>query len=195
MYALPLVGKTGAAMEPKLILIDGYNVIKNTPGLLAVERQSLAAARDTLVRQLIAKYRHTPHQVVVVFDGQQARQTEEHVQRMKLIYTCQGESADAVIARLAQEASNQHRAVVVASSDQEVRGKVMEAGGQAASSAELAAHLNAPPRLLAQRARYRQEVRRRLEARDQEDEPARRTKGNPRRPKKQRRGPTPESPL
>src|SRR5215813_13692452 len=95
--------KTGATMEPKIILIDGYNVIKNTPGLLAVERQSLAAARDALVRQLIAKYRHTPHQVVVVFDAQQVRQTEEHVQRIKLIYTCLGESADLVIARLAQE--------------------------------------------------------------------------------------------
>ncbi len=182
-------------MEPKIILIDGYNVIKNTPGLLAVERQSLAAARDALVRQLIAKYRHTPHQVVVVFDAQQPRQTEEHVQRVRLIFTCQGESADAVIAHMAREATSQHQTVVVASNDQEVRGAVVEAGGQAASSAELAAHLNAPPRLLAQRARYRQEVRRRLEARDQ-DAPPQRAKGNPRRPKKRRRGDsTPPSPL
>jgi predicted RNA-binding protein with PIN domain len=181
-------------MEPKLILIDGYNVIKNTPELLAVERRSLAAARDALVRKLIAGYRHTPHQVVVVFDAQQPRQTEEHVQRIKLIYTCQGESADAVIARMAREGTGQHQAVVVASNDQEVRGSVVGAGGQAASSAELVAHLNAPPRLLAQRARYRQEVQRRLEAKNQDETP-RHTKGNPRRPKRRRRGPTPQSPL
>ncbi len=182
-------------MEPKLILIDGYNVIKNTPDLQAVERHSLAAARDALVRKLSAKYRHTPHQVVVVFDAQQPRQTEEHVQRVKLIYTCQGESADAVIARLAKEQTGQQQTVVVASNDQEVRSAVVEAGGQAASSADLAAHLNAPPRLLAQRARYRQEVQRRLEARDQEYDASQRLKGNPRRPKKRRRGPTPQSRL
>jgi predicted RNA-binding protein with PIN domain len=182
-------------MEPKMILIDGYNVIKNTPDLRAAERQSLATARDALVRKLVAKYRHTPHQVVVVFDAQQPRQTEEHVQRIKLIYTCHGESADAVIARMAREGTGQHQTVVVASNDQEVRGAVVDAGGQAASSAELATHLNAPPRLLAQRARYRQEVQRRLEARDQEYDATQRLKGNPRRPKKQRRGPGPQSPL
>ncbi|HEU5370229.1 MAG TPA: NYN domain-containing protein [Ktedonobacterales bacterium] len=182
-------------MEPKLILIDGYNVIKNTPELLAVERRSLAAARDALVQKLIAKYRHTPHQVVVVFDAQQPRQTEEHVQRVRLIYTCQGEIADAVIARMAREATGHHQTVVVASNDQEVRGAVVSAGGQAASSTDLAAHLNAPPRLLAQRARYRQEVLRRLEGSSQDDAPPR-TKGNPRRPKKRRRGETPPpSPL
>lgn len=182
-------------MEPKLILIDGYNVIKNTPDLLAVERHSLAAARDALVRKLIAKYRHTPHRVVVIFDAQQPRQTEEHVQRIRVIYTCQGESADAVIARLAREGAGQHQTVVVASNDQEVQSSVLDAGGQAASSADLAAHLNAPPRLLAQRARYRQEVRQRLEGASEEDESRHHTKGNPHRTRRQRRGPTPQSPL
>jgi predicted RNA-binding protein with PIN domain len=182
-------------MDPKMNLIDGYNVIKNTPDLLAVERHSLAAARDALLRKLIAKYRHTPHQVVVVYDAQQPRQREEHVQRIKLIYTCQGESADAVIARMAREGAGQHQTVIVASNDQEVRSAVEDAGGQTASSANLATHLNAPPRLLAQRARYRQEVRRRLEATDQELEAPRRTKGNPRRPRRQRRGPAPQSPF
>lgn len=182
-------------MEPKLILIDGYNVIKNTPDLLAVERHSLAAARDALVRKLIAKYRHTPHRVVVVFDARQPRQTEEYVQRIRVIYTCQGESADAVIARLAREGTGQHQTVVVASNDQEVQSSVLDAGGLAASSGDLAAHLNAPPRLLAQRARYRQEVRQRLEGASEEAESRHHTKGNPRRPRRQRRGPMPQSPL
>ncbi|HEY7349651.1 MAG TPA: NYN domain-containing protein [Ktedonobacterales bacterium] len=183
-------------MEPKIILIDGYNVIKNTPELLAVEqRHSLAAARDALVRKLIAKYRHTSHQVVVVFDAQQPRQTEEHVQRIKLIYTCQGESADEVIARLAREGAGRHQLVVVASNDQEVRRAVLEAGGQAATSADLADHLNAPPRLLAQRARYRQSVLRRLEGASGEAGSSQHTKGNPRRPKRKRGGQTPQSPL
>jgi uncharacterized protein len=181
-------------LEPKLILVDGYNVIKNAPDLRALERQSLEAARDALVHKLIAKYRHTPHQVVVVFDAQQSRQTEEHIQRVKVIYTCQGESADEVIARLAREGTGQHQTVVVASNDQEVRGSVVDAGGRAVGSTELADHLNAPPRLLAQRARYRQSVRQRLEGESEEEDPSRRRKGNPRRPKR-RRGSEPPSPL
>jgi hypothetical protein len=63
------------AMEPKLILVDGYNVIKNTETFLAAQRQSLGAARDALVKQLIARYRHTAHEVSVVFDGQGTRET------------------------------------------------------------------------------------------------------------------------
>ncbi len=183
-------------MEPKIILIDGYNVIKNTPDLSSVEqRHSLEAARDALVRKLIAKYRHTPNQVVVVFDAQQPRQMEEHVQRIRLIYTRQGESADEVIARLAREGASRQQMVVAASSDREVQSSVVELGGQAASSADLAAHLNAPPRLLAQRARYRQDVLRRLAGEDRERESLPHTKGNPRRPKRRRRGPAPQSPL
>jgi len=182
-------------LELKLILIDGYNVIKNTPELALLERRSLGVARDALVRKVIAKYRHTPHQVVIVFDGQESLQQEEHVQRVRLIYTCQGETADEVIARLAREGTGQHQTVVVASNDQEVRGNVTQVGGHAASSAELAAHLSAPPRLLAQRARYRQGVLRRLERESEPADPSHPSKGNPRHPKRQKRGEPPQSPL
>ncbi len=180
-------------MEPKLILVDGYNVIKNTPELQAVERHSLAAARETLVRKLSSKYRHTPHQVIVVFDGQQGKETEEYVQRVRLIYTAQGQSADAVIARLAREGTARGQAVIVASNDWEVRSTVAEAGGQVASSTELAEHLNAPPRLLAKRFRHQQGVLRRLHGSD--TTAARHTKGNPRRPKKSERRQPPQPPL
>ena len=49
------------------ILIDGYNVIKNNPSLHAVETKNLATARELLISQLVNRYRHTPHQVIVVF--------------------------------------------------------------------------------------------------------------------------------
>ncbi len=182
-------------LETKLILIDGYNVIKNTPELALLERRSLGTAREALVRKLIAKYRHTPHQVVVVFDGQEVVEKREQVQRVRLIYTCQGVTADEVIARLACEGTDQHHTVVVASNDQEVRGNVTQAGGHAASSDELAAHLSAPPSLLAQRARHRQGVLRRLEGSSTASEPAQHTKGNPRHAKRHKRGEPPQSPL
>jgi predicted RNA-binding protein with PIN domain len=181
-------------MEPKLILVDGYNVIKNTQAFLAAQRQGLGAARDALVKQLINSYRHTPHEVIVVFDGQGTRETEEHVQRVRLIYTCSGETADSVIDRLANEAIHQGKTVVVASNDWEVRENVQAAGGQAGRSHELTAHLNRAPRLLQQRAQRRQEVLRRLQGADDEDRP-RHTKGNPRRAKRSAKKPKPPSPF
>ncbi|HEU5200201.1 MAG TPA: NYN domain-containing protein [Ktedonobacterales bacterium] len=180
-------------MEPKLILVDGYNVIKNTPELQALERRSLSAAREALVRKLSAKYRHTPHQVIVVFDAQQTRETEEHVQRVRLIFTAQGVTADSVIARLAREGTGHGQTVVVASNDWEVRSNVTEAGGHVASSAELNEHLNAPPRLLAKRFQHQQGVRRHLQGND--EAPSHHTKGAARRPKKRERGQPPKPPL
>jgi predicted RNA-binding protein with PIN domain len=182
------------AMEPKLILVDGYNVIKNTDAFLAVQRQSLSAARDALVKQLVNRYRHTPHQVVVVFDGQGTHETQEHVQRVRLIFTCAGETADSVISRLAREATQQGKTVVVASNDWEVRESVQAAGGQAGRSPDLTAQLNRAPRLLQQRAQHRQEVLRRLQAADEEERP-RHTKGNPHRPKRSAKKPKPPSPF
>ena len=181
-------------MEAKLILVDGYNVIKNTSALQAAQRHSLGAARDMLVKQLISRYRHTPYQVVVVFDGQGVRETEEYVQRVRLIYSRADETADDVISRLAQEASQQGKKVVVASNDGEVRENVQAAGGHAGHSHELTTHLNRAPRLLQQRAQHRQEVLRRLQSRDDEERP-RHTKGNPRRPKRSARKPKPPSPF
>jgi len=181
-------------MEPKLILVDGYNVIKNTPELLAVERRSLSAAREALVRKLSAKYRHTAHQVIVVFDGQQTHETEEHIQRVRLIYSAESQTADEVIARLAREASGGRKTVVVASNDGEVRDAVTQAGGQSASSEELVKHLNAPPRLLARRFQHQQGVLRRLRG-DEDEDTTHHTKGNPRRPKRQDRRQSLKSPL
>ena len=182
-------------MEPKLILVDGYNVIKNTPELLAMEqRQSLASAREALVRQLNAKYRHTPHQVVVVFDGQQARETQERIQCIRLIYTRQGETADEVIVRLAREAADRQQTTVVVSNDAQVRSNVTAVGGQTASSKELADHLNTPPKLLEKRFRHQQGVRRRLQGDDGNDL-AHHTKGTAHRHKKRERGHAPKPPL
>ena len=180
-------------MGPKLILVDGYNVIKNTAEFQAIERHSLSAAREALVRKLCAKYRHTPHQVIVVFDAQQTRETEEHVQRVRLIYTAQGVTADAVIARLAREAAGRSQTVVVASNDWEVRGNVSEAGGHVASGTELNEHLNAPPRLLAKRFQHQQGVLRRLQG--EEEVSLHHRKGASHRPKKRERGQPPKPPF
>src|SRR5579871_1949325 len=56
-------------LGPRTILIDGYNAIRRTPSLAAAERISLEEGRAALLVQVVARYRATPHTVIVVFDG------------------------------------------------------------------------------------------------------------------------------
>lgn len=136
-------------MEPLLILVDGYNVIRNTPGLAAADRVSLAAGREALVQQLRARYRHTPHRVVVVFDGTGSVESIAPIARMsrgQIVFTRQGETADTVIARRAAEAQAVGERACVCSDDMELRTDVRTTGSRAMSAGELAEKLNAPDR-------------------------------------------------
>ncbi len=43
-------------MWSRVILVDGYNVIRHAPELLAAERRSLASGREALLAQIRATY-------------------------------------------------------------------------------------------------------------------------------------------
>ena len=86
------------------ILVDGYNVIKRDASFQALSTKSLASARQLLVDQLASRYRHTPHQVIVVFDGDGVSEQTLQDRRVRIIYSRAGETADSVIARLAASA-------------------------------------------------------------------------------------------
>jgi predicted RNA-binding protein with PIN domain len=184
-------------MEPRLILIDGYNVIRNTPGLAAADRVSLAAGRDALLQRVVAAYRHTPHRVVVVFDGDSAMESVMALPgraRGQVIFTPRGVTADETLRRLAREAQPRGEQVTVVSGDFEVRLGATGVGARSALPDEFASRLNQPPRDVAKRGRHRAAVRAHLEVRDaNEDQRGRggtRKKGNPRRNSRQRRGPS-----
>jgi len=142
------------------ILVDGYNVIKNTPSLRTVEAKSLAAARDLLISQLVNRYRHTPHQVIVIFDGSGASEQVSHDRRVRIIYSRHSETADSVITRLAALARAAGREVEMYSDDREVQQSVARQGGGTHTTSQLASELNAAPRDVAHRARHRQAMRR-----------------------------------
>jgi len=142
------------------ILVDGYNVIKSTPSLRAVEVKNLAAARDLLISQLVNRYRHTPHQVIVVFDGSGTGEQVSHDRRVRIIYSRHSETADTVIARLAAQARAAGQEVEMYSDDREVQQSVAGQGGRAHSTGQLTGQLNAAPRDVARRARHRQAMRR-----------------------------------
>jgi predicted RNA-binding protein with PIN domain len=174
---------------PRTILIDGYNVIRNLPALLAAERLSLRHGREALLAQVVARYRHTPHRIVVVFDGDGPAETTHPIPRMsrgQVVFTRRGELADTVIQRMVAAEQERGANVVAVSDDLAVRMSAEQYGGSAARVDALGAHLNEPPAYQRRLIQHRAYVRQQWELSEDDTSPARRG-GNPRRgPKRQR---------
>ncbi|SRR5579875_2469741 len=188
------MGVTG----PQTIFVDGYNVIRTTPELARAERLGLAHGREALLARLVARYRHTPHRVVVVFDGDgptESTQQLKGLSRGQVIYTRRGETADAAIARLAAQCANEadhiSSQIVVVSDDYAVRADGALRGATPARASELAQRMREGPRLQAKQARHRQFLRQQWAAEaDGEYIPPDRSKGNGHRaPRKRREAP------
>lgn len=141
------------------ILVDGYNVIQRDPSFQSARQRSFEAARHALITQLINRYRHTPHSVTVVFDGDAPQEQTTHEQRIRIIFSRAGESADSVIARLAAQARAERRDVEMFSDDLEVQHAVKSVGGKAQTTGQLTSQLNAPPKHLKRLAEHRRIVR------------------------------------
>ena len=136
-------------MGPRTILVDGYNVIRNLPGLAAAERVSLRNGREALLQQIAARYRHTPHRIIVVFDGngeEESTQALPGMARGQVIYSRAGESADEVIRRLCEQEQKTGTDCVAVSDDYEVRSGVQTVGARGAGVQDLARKMNEPSR-------------------------------------------------
>jgi uncharacterized protein len=142
------------------ILVDGYNVIKRDASFQTLGAKNLGAARQLLINQLVNRYRHTPYQVIIVFDGNGTSEQTIQDRRVRIIFSPAGETADSVIARLATTARAAGREVEIYSDDREVQQSVSRQGGGALSIGQLTKHLNAAPANLARLSHHRQRVRR-----------------------------------
>jgi uncharacterized protein len=104
------------------LIIDGYNLIRQSPGLSLLDAGDLEAGREALLELLAAYRRRRPqHHLTVVFDGWQAgdrKETRDLFQGVRVIFSRRGERADEVIKRLL--AKERGRALVV-SSDRELQ--------------------------------------------------------------------------
>jgi predicted RNA-binding protein with PIN domain len=104
------------------LIIDGYNLIRQSPWLSSIDAQDLEAGRQALLGSLASYRRNRPlHKVTVVFDGWQGggfRETRDIWQGVKVIFSRRGERADEVIKRLLTQ--ERGRALVV-SSDRELQ--------------------------------------------------------------------------
>jgi len=116
------------------IIIDGYNLIRQSDELRRYERVSLEEGRKALIRDVSSYKKRKGHKVTVVFDGWVGGSPEEERDRssgVNIIYSRKGEKADDVIKRLANERTEE---IVVVSSDRDIADFVGRRGGTAVSS-------------------------------------------------------------
>jgi predicted RNA-binding protein with PIN domain len=114
---------------PLHLIIDGYNLIRQSPWLSLLDARDLEAGREALLQALSDYRRRRPqHKITVVFDGWQGgalQESRDLCQGVGVIYSRRGERADEVIKRfLAREGSK----VVMVSSDRELQDCAEKAG-------------------------------------------------------------------
>ena len=98
------------------IIIDGYNLIRQSPELSRLDRRDIARGREALVARLAAYRKLKPHRITVVFDGVRApafSAARDQVKGIHIVFSRDGEPADAVIVRMARQ--EREKAIVVSS--------------------------------------------------------------------------------
>ena len=116
------------------IIIDGYNLIRQSKRLSILDLQDIQLGRDTLVDMLAAYKKVKSHRITVVFDGTTAplfsKQRNRH-KGISIIFSHEGESADTVIKKMARK--ERQRALVV-SSDQDIVQSAADSGATPVSA-------------------------------------------------------------
>lgn len=130
------------------IIIDGYNLIRQSATLSRLDQRDILLGREALV-DMLANYRRVkPHPITVVFDGQHSPPFSARRRRQKGIsirFSPRGTSADDVIKHMA--AREREKALVV-SSDREVIDYAAACGAATISApqfeakVEMAGHLD-----------------------------------------------------
>ena len=127
--------------KQKLILVDGYNIIFAWEELAKQAQTDLDATRRQLCDALSSYAGFTKHRVILVFDGYKQKgnpgeKTQFH--NIQVVYTREGETADAYMEALAHDIGKNY-AVYVASSDGLVQLSSLGSGVLRMSARELKA--------------------------------------------------------
>lgn len=95
----------------RFLLVDGHSIIHAWDELRALNRQPARrhSARELLLQRLRHYQDMTDERVIVVFDGTQARITEEREpQGLQIFYADPGTTADTIIERLVAKYAKEH---------------------------------------------------------------------------------------
>jgi predicted RNA-binding protein with PIN domain len=100
-------------VRPQYLLVDGHSIIFAWPELRLLHSRRTSLAREALVKQLRDYQDWTGTHVVVVFDGRGrsiSQQTEPG--EIQIFYSRAGQTADAIIERLASKYAARFQLVV-----------------------------------------------------------------------------------
>jgi predicted RNA-binding protein with PIN domain len=104
-------------VQPQYLIVDGHSVIFAWPELRALHQRRTSLARDALIRKLRDYQDWTGIHVVVVFDGKGAAiDTSADPGEIQIFYSRAGQTADAIIERLASRYGEKCR-LLIATSD------------------------------------------------------------------------------
>src|SRR5262245_53474591 len=104
-------------LQARYLIVDGHSVIFAWPELRKLHARRSSLAREALLKQLRDYQDWTGVRVVAVFDGKGSKvEATSDPEEVQVFYSRSGQSADAVIERLASKYASQHE-LVVATSD------------------------------------------------------------------------------
>jgi len=124
------------------IIIDGYNMIRQSDTLRRCERLSLEAGRNALIHRVSIYRKLKGHRMTIVFDGWGAGPATEERDRQEgvdIIYSRRGEKADDVIKRMVEKRQEE---MVVVTSDRGIADFVHHRGGTPIPSPEFEARID-----------------------------------------------------
>lgn len=123
------------------IIIDGYNLIRQSDSLKRFEGISLESGRNELIRRISLYKKSRGHRITIVFDGWASGPLMEERDReggIDIIYSRRGEKADEVIKRMVKKGEEE---IVVVTSDRSIADSISRNGGVAISSPEFEAKM------------------------------------------------------
>jgi len=104
-------------VSARYLIVDGHSIIFAWPELRKLQTQRPSLAREALIKQVRHYQDWTGVHVAVVFDGQGERVSEvSDPHDVQIFYARRGQSADAIIERLASKYASRFD-VTVATSD------------------------------------------------------------------------------
>lgn len=104
-------------MHPQYLIVDGHSIIFAWPELRALHERRTSLAREALVRRLRDYQDWTGVRVVVVFDGKgTAIDASADPGEIQIFYSRAGQTADAIVERLASKYGGQFN-LLIATSD------------------------------------------------------------------------------
>ncbi len=109
---------------PPTLIIDGYNLIRNSPTLSLIDRQDIEEGREALISRLADYRKVRPFPIVVIFDGTgyyHLSATGENRMGIKVLFSRRGQTADDFIVSLAREKGRER---VVSTSDRGIQARL-----------------------------------------------------------------------